>query len=179
MDLLHFDPQPLYFEDPLPEGVHDLIEEAGRHYGQPEAEALLARAAAAAPDHLVVLVARYRYFFYQHRIAEAQDVVWHAIAVSGAQLGLPADGTGLSPAKVAAAAKVSMTLTRFYLSSIKAAAYVKMRLDEIPAAIALLQALVEIDEADRMGGKVLLDIAHARQRGESDDSDELETEGIL
>lgn len=179
MDLLHFDPQPLYFEDPLPEGVHDLIEEAGRHYGQPEAEALLDKAAALAPDHLVVLVARYRYYFYQHRIVEAQAVVWQAIAVSGAALGLPADGRDLGPDAIAVAARQSMTLTRFYLSSIKAAAYVKMRLDEIPAAIALLQALVAIDEADRMGGKVLLDIAHARQNGSSDDEDELETEGIL
>lgn len=179
MDLLHFDPQPLYFDDPLPEGVHDLIEDAGRHYGQPEAEALLERAAASAPDHLVVLVARYRYYFYQHRIAEAEAVVWQAIAVSGAALGLPADGADLRPAAVAVAARRSMTRTRFYLSSIKAAAYVKMRLGEIPAAIALLQALVAIDEADRLGGKVLLDIAHARQHGSDDDEDAFAAADLL
>lgn len=178
MDLLHFDPQPLYFEEPLPEGVHELIEDAGRHYGQPEAEALLDRAAALAPDHLVVLVARYRYYFYQHRLTDAQAVVWHAIAVSGAPLGLPADGRHLAPDAVAAAARRSMTRTRFYLSSIKAAAYVKMRRGEIPAAIALLQTLVAIDDADRLGGKVLLDIAHAHQQGGADE-DELETLGIL
>ena len=38
MDLLHFDPEPLYFDDPLPEGVMELVERAGEFYGAPEAE---------------------------------------------------------------------------------------------------------------------------------------------
>lgn len=161
MDLLHFDPEPLYFEDPLPEGVLALIERAGEHYGAPEAEEALTEAAQRAPDHLLVLVARYRYHFYRHQMAEAEAVVWHAIAVSGERVGLPATGTGFDTEQVAAAGQRSMTLTRFYLSALKGAAYIRLRQGETAAAIALLEPLVRIDAADRLGSKVLLDVARA------------------
>lgn len=161
MDLLHFDPEPLYFEDPLPDGVMTLIERAGEYYGAPEAEHALHEAGALAPDHLLVLVARYRYHFYRHQMSEAQTVVWRAISVSGARVGLPADGMGLDVEAVAEAGRQSMTLTRFYLSALKAAAYIRLRQGDIAGAIALLQQLVRIDEADRLGSKVLLDVALA------------------
>ncbi len=163
MDLLHFDPQPLYFDDPLPEGVLELIEGAGACYGEPEAEGLLARAAAAAPDHLMVLVALYRYHFYRHQMDKSEAIVWRSIAVSGARVGLPADGQGLNEALIVAAARESMTLTRFYLSALKAAAYIKLRLGQIHDAVGLLETLVRVDDADRMGGKALLDIARAAE----------------
>lgn len=163
MDLLHFDPQPLYFDDALPEGVQALIEGAGECFAEPEAETLLERAHALAPEHLVVLVARYRFYFYRHRLTEAQAVVWEAVASAGRRLGLPADGRALDAAAVAAAAAQSMTLTRFYLSALKAAAYVRLRIGDISGAVRLLEDLVRIDEADRLGGQALLDIAHARQ----------------
>lgn len=163
MDLLHFDPEPLYFEDPLPDGVLELIECAGEHYGAPEAEQALAEAGLKAPDHLLVLVARYRYHFYRHQMAEAQRVVWHAIDVSGARVGLPADGDGIDADKVATAAGQSMTLTRFYLSALKAAAYIRLREGDISGAIHILQPLVQIDDADRLGSKVLLDVARAAE----------------
>ena len=163
MDLLHFDPEPLYFEDPLPDGVMALIESAGESYGTPQAEHALASAAERAPDHLLVLVARYRYHFYRHQMDEAADVVWHAISVSGARISLPANGEDLDSERVAAAARISMTLTRFYLSALKAAAYIRLRQGDIAGAVALLQPLVQIDAADRLGSKVLLDLARAAE----------------
>ncbi|NMG49346.1 hypothetical protein GO613_14710 [Azoarcus communis] len=163
MDLLHFDPEPLYFDDPLPEGVMELVERAGEFYGAPEAEAALAEAGQRAPDHLLVLVARYRYHFYRHQMDEAASVVWHAIAVSGKRVGLPASGMGRDATAVAAAGKLSMTLTRFYLSALKAAAYIRLRTGDVGGAIALLEPLVSIDEADRLGSKVLLDVARATE----------------
>lgn len=163
MDLLHFDPEPLYFEDPLPEGVLALVEQAGERYGTPEAEQALERAAEQAPDHLLVLVARYRYHFYRHQMAEAETVVRHAIAISGGRIDLPADGRGLASPEVVAAGAISMTLTRFYLSAVKALAYIRLRLGDISGAIALLQPLVRIDDADRLGSRVLLDVALAAE----------------
>jgi hypothetical protein len=163
MDLLHFDPEPLYFDDPLPDGVLELIEAAGDCYGEPEAEALLEQAHSAAPDHLMVLVARYRYYFYRHRLDEADAVVWQAVASVAVRLDLPRDGRGLEAEAIAAAGARSMTLTRFYLSALKAAAYVRLRRNDIPGAVRLLETLVRIDQADRLGGQALLDIAHAHQ----------------
>ncbi|MPN45477.1 hypothetical protein SDC9_193044 [bioreactor metagenome] len=94
---------------------------------------------------------------------EAASVVWHAIAVSGKRVGLPASGMGLDATAVAAAGKLSMTLTRFYLSALKAAAYIRLRTGDVGGAIALLEPLVSIDEADRLGSKVLLDVARATE----------------
>lgn len=54
-----------------------------------------------------------------------------------------------------------MTLTRFYLSALKAAAYIRLRQGDIAGATALLEPLVSIDAADRLGSKVLLDVARA------------------
>ena len=163
MDLLHFDPQPLYFEEPLPDTVHALIEEAGLCFGEPHAEVLLEEAAALAPDHLVVQVARYRYHFYRHHLDEATAIAQQVIASVGRRLGLPADGRGVDPAGVAAAAAQSMTLTRFYLSALKALAYLRLRQGDTAGAVRLLETLLAIDAADRLGGRALLDIAHARQ----------------
>lgn len=165
MDLIDFDAQPLYFDEALPAGVLDLIEAAGAHYGEPEAEALLARAHAAAPTHLLVQVARYRYFFYNHRLAEAEQVVWHAIGIAAARLRLPASGHGITRGEFGSAVADSMTLTRFYLSAVKAAAYLKMRSGDLPMAITLLEGIVSLDPADRLGAGSLLKIAneHARE----------------
>ena len=56
-----------------------------------------------------------------------------------------------------------MTLTRFYLSALKAAAYIRLRQGDIAGAVALLQPLVQIDASDRLGSKVLLDVARAAE----------------
>lgn len=168
MDLIDFDAQPLYFDEALPDGVLELIEAAGAHYGEPEAEALLARAHAAAPTHLLVQVARYRYFFYSHRLAEAEQVVWQAIDIAAERLRLPACGHGITLVEFGSAVTTSMTLTRFYLSAVKAAAYLRMRAGDLALAITLLEGIVALDPADRLGAGSLLKIAreHAHEHDE-------------
>jgi len=164
MDLIDFEAQPLYFDEALPPGVLELVEAAGARYGEPEAEALLARAHAAAPTHLLVQVARYRYFFYNHRLAEAEQVVWHAIGIAAERLRLPASGYGITRVEFGSAVADSMTLTRFYLSAVKAAAYLKMRSGELAMAITLLEGIVSLDPADRLGARSLLEVAREHVR---------------
>ncbi len=163
MDLLDFDAQPLWFDGPLPAGVEALIAEAGRAYGEPRAQALLDEAAARAPGHPVVQVARYRYHFYRHERGAAAAVAGELLADTGRRLGLPDDPLALDAAGVARAAAQSMTLTRFYLSTAKALAYLAMRRDELGGAVRLLETLVAVDPADRLGARALLDIARARE----------------
>ena len=71
MDLLDFDPEPLYFDDPLPPEVEALLRAAADGYAEDEAEAHLMRAYFLAPEQLTVLVALYRYFYYRHALDEA------------------------------------------------------------------------------------------------------------
>ena len=86
MDLLDFSDCKLYFEDALPAEAEQLIAEAAADYGQPNAEMALLRAHLLAPDHLTVLVALYRYYFYQHRLADVLIVAEHAMRVSAKSL---------------------------------------------------------------------------------------------
>ena len=166
MDLLDFDAQPLYFDEPLPEAVMQLIEQAAELYGEPEAEALLTRAHETAPEHLVVQVARYRYYFYTHRLAEAETVAWHVIALVATRLDLPLDGRRISLSAFGHAVAASMTLTRFYLSALKAVAYLKMRRRDLAGARVLLENIVALDPADRLGCQVLLRITQEYEDAE-------------
>ncbi|HLY96123.1 MAG TPA: hypothetical protein VKO66_02840, partial [Sideroxyarcus sp.] len=65
MDLLDFETAELYFDEPLTPEVARLIVAAADNYGSDEGELMLLRANFMAPQHLMVLVALYRYYFYQ------------------------------------------------------------------------------------------------------------------
>lgn len=157
MDLMQFDLGGLYFDEPVPPEVEALITEAGSVYGEARAEALLHKAYFLAPEALLVLVALYRYYFYQHRLDDALRVAERALALVGARLGLPADWRRLNPDYLGRAVMRSMGSLRFYLSVFKAAGYIQLRQGHLETGRAMLEKLVELDSHDRFGGKVLLD----------------------
>ncbi len=161
MDLMQFDQTTLYFDDPLPPQIEQLLREAGDCYGQAEAEALLLRAYFLAPEQLMVLVALYRYYFYQHRLEDALLVADRSLEVAGRRLDLPPDWQHLHPAHIGHAVLRSMGLLRFYLMVLKAAGYIHLRLGNAGAGVAMLEKLGELDDHDRLGGKALLDVARA------------------
>jgi len=158
MDLMQFDQTTLYFDDPLPPGIEPLLLDAAACYGDDEAEALLLRAYFLAPEQLVVLVALYRYYFYQHRLEDALLVADRAMDVAGHRLDLPAKWQQLHPEHIGHAVLRSMGLLRFYLMVLKAAGYIHLRLGNSAAGQAMLEKLVELDSHDRLGGKALLDV---------------------
>lgn len=162
MDLLDFEAQPLYFDVPPPAEISDLIQEASERYGDPEAEALLLRAYFLAPRDYTVLVAVYRYYFYQRRLDDTRLVALRVLDQIAAEVGLPADWRQLDDAAVTTAAERSMTLTRFYLSTLKADGYLLMRMGRLEEAIERLEKLVDVDDVDRMGGRPLLELARKR-----------------
>jgi len=115
MDLLDFDGEELYFEQPLSRQVEELLAQAARQYGEAAAEHSLLRAYFLEPEHLTVLVALYRYFFYCHRYPKALIVAERVITVTATQLGLSTDWRTLSMDEIEHAVAVSMPLTRFLL----------------------------------------------------------------
>ena len=161
MDLLEFDQTALYYDEPLDETVLQLINEAGRGYGEDKAELLLYRAWFYEPESLVVLVALYRYFFYQHRLHEALLVAERAMAIVGRRLNFPEDWKQLSSVFLGQAVLRSMGLLRFYLNLLKAAAYINLRQGDMEEGRALLEKLLELDRHDRLGGKALLALLDA------------------
>ncbi|MBK6744760.1 MAG: hypothetical protein IPG66_18130 [Hydrogenophilales bacterium] len=160
MDLMDFDQPQLYFDDPLAPEVETLLLEAGAAYAEGDAEILLLRAYLQAPEQLVVLVALYRYYFYQHRLGEALKVAERAMAVSGRRLGLPSEWQRLHPEHIGHAVLRSMGLLRFYLMVLKAAGYIELRLGHADNGQAMLEKLTELDSHDRLGGKALLNLVH-------------------
>jgi hypothetical protein len=157
MDLLNFDQTSLYFDEPVSPDVQDLIESAARAYGEPTAEASLLKAYFLAPESLLVLVAVYRYYFYQHELDSALLVGERSLLIVGRRLGFPDEWSRLHPDFLGQAVLRSMGLLRFYMHLLKATGYVNLRLGRMERGRALIEKLIELDSHDRFGGKALLD----------------------
>jgi hypothetical protein len=153
---MDFEGQELYFDEPLNPQAAALIASASEAYGEGAAEAPLLEALALAPESLTVLVALYRFYYYQHRLGEALEAAGRALAITGQSLGLPKDWRDLREAHLGAAA-ASMTLLRFHLLCLKATAYLKLRTGEAEEGKALLRKLMELDANNRLGAKQLLE----------------------
>jgi len=162
MDLLDFDGEEMYFDQPLGEEVEGLIATAAEQYGETGAEHRLMRAYFLEPEHLTVLVALYRYFYYRRQYADALIVADRAIAVASRQLNLNDDWRALSRQNLGHAVLASMSLTRFLLLALKGAGYLLMRLGDPAGALERFEKVVEIDTSDRLGMNELVAMARSR-----------------
>ena len=168
MDMLDFEAESLYFDEGLGEETRECIDQAAEAYGDAESEQRLLRAYFLEPDHPMVLVALYRYFYYQHRYEDALIVADRVLQLFAMRIGLPRDWTDLTPDQVDADALTSMTELRFYLLALKGAGYLELRLQRYDSAIERLRKIVELDEKDRFSVASLLQIAEdevGRQAG--------------
>jgi tetratricopeptide (TPR) repeat protein len=159
MDLLDFTGEELYFDQPLSDGVEELLAAAAEGYGSEEAEQKLLTAYFLAPENFTVLVALYRYFYYQHRYGDALLVADRVLVITASLLGINSDWRRLTDMDLAYGVQHSMALTRFYLYALKGAGYLGLRLGDYQGARARLQKIVELDTSDRIGAKALLELA--------------------
>ena len=159
MDLMDFEGEQLYFEESLPPDVETLLQQAGELYGDGEAEPLLVEALRLAPESLNVLVAAYRFYYYQHRLNDALNIAGLALAVTSRRLDIPADWNLLTSAHLSQAGPAAMALVRFHLLSLKAEAYLLLRLGRSAEGRAMLEKLLELDSHNRLGAKQLLEVA--------------------
>lgn len=168
MDLLDFEGQSLYFDEPMPEKVKTLLDEAAEAYGKTDSELLLLEAHLMAPENLTVLVALYRYYYYQHRLEHALIVSDRALRASGKLLEFPETWDALDIRYLAYGAMKSMGLVRFYLLCLKAAGYLNLRLRNNDEGLAMLNKVVELDESDRLGARLLIEVFNANLSGTED-----------
>lgn len=162
MDLQDFEGQDLYFNAALPDKVAELIERAAELYGQGDAEKPLLRAFFLEPEHHMVHVALYRFYYYQHRYQDALFIADKAMEVARKELKLPQDWREMERGHLGVASMQSMGLLRFYLLALKGAGYLNLRLGNIETAIEILSKLVMLDEKNRLGCEMLLEIAKER-----------------
>ena len=159
MDLMDFEGEQLYFEESLSPEVEALLQQAGDLYGVGEAEQPLNEALRLAPESLNVLVAVYRFYYYQHRLEDALNIAGLALAVTAHRLGIPSDWNLLTIQHIGEVGTVAMPLVRFHLLSLKAWAYLQLRLGRPEEAKAILAKLLELDTHNRLGAKQLLEVA--------------------
>ncbi len=161
-DLLAFEDAQLYFDEPLQAGAEELLAEAAASYGEPAAEHALLRAYFLGPRQLGVLVALYRYYYYQHRLDDALLVAERAMDAAGERLALVTDWHGLRLAGIGMAARHSIGLLRFYLLALKASAVVLLRMGRLEEGRGRLAKISELDPQDRLGAAALLEIPGVR-----------------
>lgn len=124
---------------------------------EPRAEAHLLKARAIAPEHAAVLIGLYRFYFYKHRLADALNVARVCLKKAAADNGLPLDWREVRT-QDASFGDFGAALPRFYLFTLKAHAYLSMRLGDFTEARAMVEKLLELDPGDKIGAKVLLGI---------------------
>ena len=165
MDLLKFEGGELYFDEAIHPRAKHYIESAAGFYGQGDAEAecLLLNAGDLAPDNLAVMVAQYRFYYYQHRYKDALKVSARALAVVGRRLDFPASWRQLSIEHMGLGTLHSMQLVRFYLFALKGCAYLNLRLEQLTPAREILEKILELDSADRIGARELLIVIRRRE----------------
>jgi tetratricopeptide (TPR) repeat protein len=151
----------------LPDEAEDHLWEASQSYhDEALAEAHLREAEAIAPDHAAVLIGLYRFYFYKGRLADALTVARACLAKAGRENNFSTDWRCVRPGD-AAFDRYEEILPRFFLFSLKGYAYLQMRLGNIEEGLSAVDKLLELDAGDKIGARVLLEVAN--RRGAEDD----------
>jgi len=159
MDFLDFENHDLYFDEAMSAADDHLLKQAAEAYPSPQTETILQDLHRRLPENLTIIVALYRFYYYQHRYQDALDIATVALDVSADMLQLGVDWQRVTENHLGQGVFVSMGLIRFYMLGLKASAYLLMRIGEIEQAHARLKKITELDPADQFGAAFLLTMA--------------------
>lgn len=123
------------------------------------AEKSLLEAIAAAPKCLGAYFSLYKFYFYKRRLSDAERVAYRALEIAAAQGGFDPDWTRLTRDS-AAWSKVEGP-QHFYLFTLKALAFIRLRSGQTGSALMILAKLFELDPDDGVGGSVIRDLAES------------------
>lgn len=151
----------------LPTAAEHHLRLAGLSYQHDAvAEQHLREAHALAPGHAAVLIGLYRFYFYKGRLTEALEVARICLDKASRDNGLDGDWWLVERAD-ADFAQWDAVLPRFYLFTLKAYAYLNMRLGNETEARLVLLKLLDLDPTDKIGARVLLGVLD--RKGHDDD----------
>lgn len=159
MDFLDFENHDLYFDEPLSANDEMLLKKAADAYPAKITETILLDIFTRLPDNLIIIVALYRYYYYQHRYEDALDIASRALSVSAAMMDIDVDWKGMTEHHLGQGVFVSMGLIRFYMLGLKASAYLLMRIGDVEEAHSRLKKIIELDPADQFGAAFLYQMA--------------------
>lgn len=148
----------LCFGHGLPVDIKLLLQRATRAYEDtPVAESLLMQARQLAPDALEVGIALYKFYFYKFRLTEAEAIALQTLTRAAELGGFSPDWNQLDI--YAASWSEPFGPERAYLFTLKALAFINLRLERVYDAKAILSKLDELDPMDQVGGSVIRDLA--------------------
>lgn len=156
MDLQDFESQLMYFDLAMPEEVNDLLHRGAESYGEGNAEGFLLCAQELAPENLTVLVALYRFYYYQHRYQDALNVAYRVMTLVAPMISFPFRWQEINHDDLAYGLMGSFTMVRFYLLALKGAAYLNFRMGNIEEGVRMLNKVISLDSNDRLGAKALM-----------------------
>jgi tetratricopeptide (TPR) repeat protein len=146
----------LRFGGVAPPEIDQRLRDAAAAYADTaQAEKLLNEAHALDPECLPVHFALYKFYFYKTRLADAERAARQALAAAARQAGFPADWTTLVPDTT----DWSGGAAHFYLFSLKALAFIRLRCEAGDEARAILAKLAELDPHDSVGASVIRALA--------------------
>ncbi|PPD44293.1 MAG: hypothetical protein CTY15_07570 [Methylocystis sp.] len=146
----------------LPQEAERLLHAAALSYDQ-DAVALrhLMEARLLAPTHPATLIGLYRFYFYKGRLKECLSVAEACLTRAAIDNSLPLNWRDVR-SKDAPFGDFDAIGSRFFIFSLKGYAYLTMRLGDFDESAAAIDKLLELDPADKIGAKVLLDVLERR-----------------
>ena len=158
-----------YYGGDLPAEAERELHLAGLHYCDSAlAETHLARAAAAAPGHRLVDLGHYKYFLYKARLREALAYGERMLDHASAGIGLNHSDWRQVTRRHADFDAIELA-PRYYLFTIKALGYLHLRLSHPAEGRELLEKVIELDPADRIGARPLLAVLDRSESAQEDD----------
>ena len=162
MSQLGFFEERVLFSPDVPEEVNKLLQMAvaASHADKPLAEKYFRQAQALDGTCLQTYFALYKFYFYQGRLLEAECEVMAALTESARQGGFPADYRQLAR-ELGQWDMYASDIPLFYLYSLKALAFIKLRRQLDAEAQSILVVMRALDPEDRSGASVIMDLADA------------------
>jgi len=144
----------------VPVGVNQLLQAGvmANHADKPRAEQLFKQAQQLDANCLQTYFALYKFYFYQGRLLEAEREVLAGLQAAASLAGFPNDYAYLAAQNWHMYACEN---AMFYLYTLKALAFIKLRLDQSADAEQILNYLRILDPEDRCGGSVIMQLAQA------------------
>ncbi|MGR9053509.1 MAG: hypothetical protein ACU84J_12755 [Gammaproteobacteria bacterium] len=148
------------FSPNMPEPVNNLLQAAvvASRNDKPRAEQLFQEAFQLDSGCLQTYFALYKFYFYQARLEEAETYVLAGLQEAAKQGGFAAEYRLLLESK---RNMYDGEIALFYLYTLKALAFIKLRQQQPAVAHEVLDAIKQLDPEDRSGASVIMDLALA------------------
>ncbi len=148
------------FSPDMPPEVNHLLQAAvaASSVDQDRAESLFLQAQQLDSHCLQTYFALYKFYFFQNRLVDAKRVVIAGLEEAARQGGFPSDYRRLAQNRQKWDLYAN-DITLFYLYTLKALAFIKLRLGFTIDAQLILSHLQQLDPEDLSGASVIIDLA--------------------